>query len=62
VVQGKNGGINIVRFEQIGAMLLNEFLKKHKKAKAQRASIDELGRPTAKGIEILIAQLEEQGL
>jgi hypothetical protein len=49
VVQGKNGEINILCFEQIGAMLLNEFFKKHKKAKVQQASGDELGRATAKG-------------
>ena len=31
VVRGKDGQVNTVRYEQINAMLLNEFLKEHKK-------------------------------
>ena len=31
VVHGKDGEIKTVRYEQINAMLLNEFLKEHKK-------------------------------
>ena len=31
VVQRKNGEITTVHYEQINAMLLNEFLKEHKK-------------------------------
>jgi hypothetical protein len=45
-----------VRYEQINAMLLNEFLKEHRKAQQQEATITELKR----GIEILTAQFKEQ--
>ena len=45
-----------VRYEQINAMLLNEFLKGHRKAQQQEATIAEL----KKGIEVLTAQLKEQ--
>ena len=31
VVQHKDGEISTVRYEQVNAMLLNEFLKEHKK-------------------------------
>ncbi len=37
VVRDKEGKINTVRYEQINAMLLNEFLKEHKKVEAQQA-------------------------
>jgi hypothetical protein len=52
-----------VRYEQINAMLLNEFLKEHKKVEAQQATIAELRSTVAqqqKGMDILIAQLKEQ--
>jgi hypothetical protein len=44
-------------------MLLNEFLKEHKKVQEQQASIAELKSTVAqqqKGMEILTAQLKEQ--
>ena len=34
VVRDKEGKVNTVRYEQINAMLLNEFLKEHKKVEA----------------------------
>ena len=34
VVHGKNGEIMTVHYEQINNMLLNEFLKEHKKVEA----------------------------
>ncbi len=52
-----------VRYEQINAMLLNEFLKEHKKVEEQHATITELKSTVAqqqKGMEILTAQLKEQ--
>jgi hypothetical protein len=52
-----------VRYEQINAMLLNEFLKEHRKVNAQQASIAELKSTVAqqqKGMEVLTAQLKEQ--
>jgi hypothetical protein len=52
-----------VRYEQINAMLLNEFLKEHKKVEEQQATIGELKSTVAqqqKGMEILTARLKEQ--
>jgi len=44
-------------------MLLNEFLKEHKKVEEQQARITELGSRVAKqnkGMEVLAMQLKEQ--
>jgi hypothetical protein len=35
----KNGDVQTVRFDQIGMMLLNEFLKEHKKVEELEATI-----------------------
>jgi hypothetical protein len=62
VVQ-KNGEVSIVRYEQVNVMLLNEFLKEHKKVEEQQASIAELKSTVTqqqKGMEVLTAQLKEQ--
>ena len=64
VVHGRDGEIVTVHYEQINAMLLNEFLKEHKKVEAQQATIAELKVTVAqqqKGMEVLTAQLKEQG-
>ena len=42
-------------YEAVNAMLLNEFLKKHRKAEEQRATISQLMR----GMEIVVARLKE---
>jgi uncharacterized coiled-coil protein SlyX len=63
VARDKNGDIYTVRYDQINAMLLNEFLKEHKKVEAQQATIIELKSSIAeqqKGMEVLTAQLKEQ--
>ena len=63
VLHDNSGRIASVRYEQIDAMLLNEFLKEHKKAEEQQASIAELKSAVAqqqKGMEVLTAQLKEQ--
>jgi septal ring factor EnvC (AmiA/AmiB activator) len=63
VFRDNNGDVSTVRFEQIGAMLLNEFLKEHRKVEAQQATIAELKSTVAqqqKGMEVLTAQLKEQ--
>jgi hypothetical protein len=63
LVVRKNGEIGTVRYEQVNAMLLNEFLKEHQKVEVQQASIAELKSTVAqqqKGMEVLIAQLKEQ--
>ena len=71
VVRDKDGKVNTVRYEAVNAMLLNEFLKEHKKVEAQQtkienqeATITELKSTVAqqkKGMEVLTTQLKEQG-
>ena len=63
VVRGRDGEIMAVHYEQISNMLLNEFIKEHKKVEAQQATIAELKSTVAqqrKGMEVLTAQLKEQ--
>jgi uncharacterized coiled-coil protein SlyX len=56
VVHGKNGEVTAVHYEQINNMLLNEFLKEHKKVQALEATVAQ----QQKGMETLTAQLKEQ--
>jgi uncharacterized coiled-coil protein SlyX len=59
------GEIESVRYNAINVMLLNEFLKEHKRVEAQQATIGELNSIVArqqKGMEILTAQLNEQAV
>jgi hypothetical protein len=56
VVHGKNGEVNAVHYEQINNMLLNEFLKEHKKVQELTATVAQ----QQKGMEVLTAQLKEQ--
>jgi hypothetical protein len=70
VVRDKEGKPYSVRYDQVNAMLLNEFLKEHKKVEGQQSTIDnqqasivELKSTVAqqqKGMEILAAQVKEQ--
>jgi hypothetical protein len=63
IVRDKDGEIYSVRYDAVNAMLLNEFLKEHKKVEAQQATITELKSTVAlqqKGMEVLTAQLKEQ--
>jgi len=54
-VRDKNGEPRTVRYEQINAMLLNEFLKEHRKVQEQDAMIAQVRVTTAKQ-EATIAQ------
>jgi len=56
VFRDKDGTVETVRFEQIGSMLLNEFLKEHKKVEELQATV----ALQQKGMEVLTAQLKEQ--
>ena len=56
ILLDKEGKPLTVRYEQINAMLLNEFLKEHKKVEAQQASISELKSE----MQTMVAQLKEQ--
>jgi uncharacterized coiled-coil protein SlyX len=63
VTHGKDGETVSVHYEQINSMLLNEFLKEHKKVAEQQANIAELKSTVAqqqKGMEVLTAQIKEQ--
>jgi hypothetical protein len=56
VVRGRDGEIMAVHYEQISNMLLNEFLKEHKKVEKLQATVAQ----QQKGMEVLTAQLKEQ--
>jgi uncharacterized coiled-coil protein SlyX len=63
VVHDENGEIYTVRYDAVNAMLLNEFLKEHKRVDDQQATITELRSTVAqqqKGMETLTARLRDQ--
>jgi hypothetical protein len=62
VVRDKEGKPYTVRYDQVNAMLLNEFLKEHRKNEEQEATIAQLKRDSAeqrKQIETLTAGLQK---
>ena len=62
-VRDEKGEIYTVRYDAVNAMLLNEFLKEHRKVREQQATITELKSTVArqqKGMEALTAQFKEQ--
>jgi len=56
IVRDKEEKPYSVRYDQVNAMLLNEFLKEHRKNEEQEATIAQL----EKGMKTVIARLEEQ--
>jgi uncharacterized coiled-coil protein SlyX len=63
IVRNAQGQAEGVHYEMVNAMLLNEFLKEHKRVEEQQATIAELKSTVAqqqKGMEVLTAQLKEQ--
>jgi uncharacterized coiled-coil protein SlyX len=70
VVRDENGEIYTVRYDAVNAMLLNEFLKEHRKVQEQEAGISQLKSTVAKqeaiiaqqqkGMEAVTARLDEQ--
>ena len=56
VVRGRDGEVMAVHYEQINNMLLNEFLKEHKKVQDLEVTVAQ----QQKGMEVLTAQLKEQ--
>jgi uncharacterized coiled-coil protein SlyX len=48
VVRDKEGKVNTVRYDAVNAMLLNEFLKEHRKVEQQEARIAQLKSALAK--------------
>jgi uncharacterized coiled-coil protein SlyX len=62
VVRDEEGKVNTVRYEAVNAMLLNEFLKEHRKVAEQEITITELKTTVAqqqKQIETLAAGLRK---
>ena len=60
VVRDKKGEIYTVRYDAVNAMLLNEFLKAHRKAQQQEATITQLKKDFGATIAQLTARLDEQ--
>ena len=70
MVPDKEGKPYTVRYDAVNAMLLNEFLKEHKKVEKQQATIGQLKSNAAKqdatiselkkDVGVLTAQLKEQ--
>jgi hypothetical protein len=60
VVRDKEGKPYSVRYDQVNAMLLNEFLKEHKKVEEQQATIAELRSAVAQQQKDFHAKLAEQ--
>jgi hypothetical protein len=56
IVRDKDGKPYSVRYDQVNAMLLNEFLKAHRKIQEQEATITQL----RKSMETVVAHLKEQ--
>jgi uncharacterized coiled-coil protein SlyX len=66
----RDGKLQTVRYDQVNAMLLNEFLKEHRKVEQQQAAIERLESNAAKqeamiselnkNMEVLTTQLKEQ--
>jgi len=56
VTHGRDGETVSVHYEQINSMLLNEFLKEHKRVAQLQATVAQ----QQKGMEVLTAQLKEQ--
>jgi hypothetical protein len=62
VVRDQDGKVNTVRYEAVNAMLLNEFLKEHRKVAEQQATIDQLkasANEQQKQIETLRTSLQK---
>jgi hypothetical protein len=61
VVRDKEGKPYSVRYDQVNAMLLNEFLKEHRKNEEQEATIARLEKQieaVTNGLQEVSAQLE----
>jgi len=69
-VRDKDGQVIYVRYDAVNVMLLNEFLKEHKKVEEQQTNITQLKSKMAKqeaiiaqqqkGMEVFTARLKEQ--
>jgi hypothetical protein len=60
VARDDEGNVYTVRYEAVNAMLLNEFLKEHRKVQEQQATIAQLKKYFGAAIAQLTARLDEQ--
>ena len=70
IMRDEKGEIYTVRYDAVNAMLLNEFLKEHRKVEEQEATIAQVKSKAAKqeaiiaqlksGMEVLTATVKEQ--
>ena len=60
MTRGSDGKVNSVRYEAVNAMLLNEFLKEHRKVAEQEATITQLKKDFRATVAQLTARLDEQ--
>jgi uncharacterized coiled-coil protein SlyX len=60
VVRDEKGQIYTVRYDQVNAMLLNEFLKEHHKVEEQQATIGELKSTVAQQQKIFESKMAKQ--
>ena len=60
VVRDADGKINTVRYEAVNAMLLNEFLKAHRKIEEQEATISQVRSTVAQQQKEFRATIERQ--
>jgi trimeric autotransporter adhesin len=56
VTRDENGRVNSVRYDKVNAMMLNEFLKEHRKVEKQEATIMQL----TKELTAVVARLKDQ--
>jgi hypothetical protein len=60
VIRDAQGRPQTVRYEQVNAMLLNEFLKEHRKVEKLKNEFQATVAQQQKEIQALTAQLKEQ--
>ena len=59
VVNDEDGRVSTVRYEAVNAMLLNEFLKEHRRIEEQRSEFEAKFAQQQKQIETLTAGMQE---
>jgi hypothetical protein len=58
VVKDEEGKVSTVRYEAVNAMLLNEFLKEHRKVEVQEATIAELKKQVGE-LSAIVRQVKQ---
>jgi DNA gyrase/topoisomerase IV subunit A len=61
VVKDEDGKVSTVRYEAVNAMLLNKFLKEHRRLEEQRSEFEAKFAQQQKQIETLTAGMQEIG-